>query len=461
MAENNNDPLISQAKYFKTIILAGIGVLLLVSLTLILIRSQAKDASDNQSATETPEASTDGKPNQGVSDSGSEADKTIILPPSDVFQPEIVPNIEVVSWDFSSSTVTLQITTSSSQTIDSVGYGWPSLYVPGGCNKNSVYYAYSLTEFLGITNRDAANSQASASNSQRPEPITVNEYSITVPGEGIAEICFIVNYRDGNDQPGQSLIKDYEPEESTPSRGAPLSPEEIAETKKHFGDLIDGLDLTPLGEELVYGKYGFRIKYVPDDFDNPDLFWSEGYYDQTEHTFYSKIKDIDKAFLTHEFLHHIWDAYLPIEEKRALAIRIDEVILELENPDYFKPDEVDALKDGLVFHAGYYLDIKNEDFEYGFEYYEFSLNQALIDKQPWRSDELHSIFAELIRDLPEDLEKYYAKYFNNRAIIPQDYWEKQEALLEELSNLPEDPTAILEEDSEKPSDEPESDEDAP
>ena len=252
-----------------------------------------------------------------------------------------------------------------------------------------------------------------------------------------------------------------------------MSPAEIAETKKHFGDLIDSLDLTPLGKELIYGKYGFRIKYVPDDFDhfdNPDLFWSEGYYEQTEHTFYSKIKDIDKAFLTHEFLHHIWDAYLPIEEKRALAIRIDEVIAELENPDYFMPDEIDELKDSLIFHAGYYLDIKNEGFEYVFEYREFSFNQALMDKQPWRSDELHSIFAELIRNLPEDLEKYYAKYFNDRAIIPQDYWEKHEAQLEELRNAPPDPTAEMGEDDledgdfedpDEPADRPESGEDAP
>ena len=146
------------------------------------------------------------------------------------------------------------------------------------------------------------------------------------------------------------------------------------------------------------------------------------------------------------------------------------LLLELENPDYFMSDEIDDLKDSLIFHAGYYLDIKNEDFEYVFEYHEFSLNQALMDKQAWRSDELHSIFAELIRDLPEDLEKYYAKYFNDRAIIPQDYWERHEAQLEELRNAPPDPTAEMGEDDledgdfedpGEPADRPESGEDTP
>ena len=423
MVENKDNPLISQSKYFKTAVLAGVGVLLLVSLTLILINNQAKDTSDNKPASDTPKVSMDEEPNQDTSGSNPEIDKTIIPAAPDTPQQEILPNIEVVSWDFSSSTATLRVTIDESQIIDSVGYGWPSLYVLGGCDQGSAY-DYSLTESLEATTHDAANNQALSGNSQIPDPIAVSQYSITVSADGVTEICFVVNYRAGDGQPLQSLIKHYKPEEAPLFKHDPLSSEEIAKTKKHFGDLIDSLDLTPLGEELIYGKYGFRIKYVPDDFDNfdnPDLFWSEGYYDQTEHTFYSKVKDIDKAFLTHEFLHHIWDAYLPIEEKRALAIRIDEVILELENPDYFMSDEIDDLKDSLIFHAGYYLDIKNEDFEYVFEYHEFSLNQALMDKQAWRSDELHSIFAELIRDLPEDLEKYYAKYFNDRAIIPQDY----------------------------------------
>ena len=161
------------------------------------------------------------QPSQDISEPEPEAGTTTILPASDVFQQEILPNIEVVSWDFSSSTATLRITIDESQIIDSVGYGWPSLYVLGGCNQGSAY-DYSLTESLGTTSRDAANNQASASNSQTPNPIAVSQYSITILADGIAEICFIANYRDGDGQPAQSLIKHYAPEGDAPLRGTPL-----------------------------------------------------------------------------------------------------------------------------------------------------------------------------------------------------------------------------------------------
>ncbi len=406
-------------KNLKTVLVIGVIILLVVCLVVWIIASGGNDSPSENGNSEVGSNVANGADNIDPHKN----------PNSD--QQPVKPSADVV-WNAETGAFTLNVTVYNDQIVESVGYGYPSLYTFGGCD-DTTEYEYDGAEFAGIVESgDAMTRDLPPSSPPDVMSYEIRRYNLLsafdfYEGE-VPNICFAVNYRDVAGQPLMQLIA---VQKEVKLRGDELTEEEKLQTEKSFGVFIDSLDLTPLGKELVFGKYGFRIKYYTPDEGDLTFFWNDGFYRIAERTFYSQIKEIDKDLFTHELLHHVWHDYLSSAEKRALAIKIDEFFA----PPYdVAEDEFDKLQNSLVFYANYYNPWLTEDSSNlaPHEEYEIWWQTAQKPKQEWRTSELHSMLATLVRELPPDLEEHYARFLNDRSSIVDYYWQAYYDWVEEI-----------------------------
>ena len=381
-------------------------------------------------------------------DSANTDDDHTETPTSGVFQPHVD-----ISWDVTEDKFIIKVTTYDDQIIESVGHGYPFIYTLGGCDDTTDYQDIATYDILQDSSLDSTGiriAEAREYNWHDDGDYLHDDYD-GGNESFVPSVCFAINYRNGSNQPLMQLIKVRETQKTEKYRK--LTEAEKIEIKENFGDLIDSASLTPLGQEIAYGKYGLRYHLVDavnecgaGDFgalynDGTICFWTQ---------------NPTQGVFTHEYLHHIW-SLLSLSEKKALALRIDQIvetaICSSSLGSYSFADDEKALLGESLF--GYALqnrpDIFNEpDFkdENGDYEYEAVIEQAcLLDAQVWRVDEFHSILGAVVRRLPVDLEDHYGKYLNNRSSVVEDTWENwieefDEPIVEDKPDCDEDMTNV-------------------
>ena len=351
----------------------------------------------------------------------------------------IKPDAEL-TWDFNTTSYnliyTISLTTYNDQVIESVKVARSSLYTPNGCDDSTQYIQPDPLKFKGIVSKGAVNSQDAISAlpaevesyetrqyiwDKSSYDLEVDEMKYWRP-----QICVLVHYREGQGQPPLQVLHLFE--EAAEKRNFEISESERLQIEKQFEKAIDRLNLTPLGRQLVLGECGLKIEhYIPEDGDLT-FFWNEGFYDIDKRIFYSKNLDMSSEFFAHELLHHIWHEYLSTAQKRAVALQIDEFF----SPPYnnLTEEEMDHLRNSLVFYAEYYNPSDFNEEMLPHESYDLAWQKAQMPGQHWRTDEMHSMLAALVRELPVELEEYYAQFFKDRSALVDAFWQRERELSE-------------------------------